>query len=433
MAATPALGAGATGSGPVTEAESPKGPRPAAIEGSQVSSRVGPLARSDAVRFVVLLGAVSLFADLTYEGARSVTGPFLATLGASGFVVGAVAGGGELVGYGVRLVGGRVAERTGRMWAITLGGYAVNLVAVPLLALAGNWPVAAALMIGERVGKGIRVPPRDAMLSHATERTGHGWGFGLHEAMDQLGAVAGPLVVALVVAGGHRYNTGFAVLAVPAVCALAVLVAARRRYPHPRAFAAASDPVPSTEGHVESFWWYLLAAALFAAGFADFSLIAFHFQHSHLISPGGIPVLYALAMAVDGAAALVLGRLFDRVGLIAVAVGATIAAFFAPLAFSHAVAAAVIGVVLWGIGMGSQESIMRAMVAKLVPADRRASAYGLFNAAFGVAWFVGSVLIGVLYDSSRVALIGFSVAVQLLALPFLWRVHRLAQAVPDRG
>src|SRR5437764_8536873 len=187
-----------------------------------------------ALRLVVLLGVLSMLADVTYEGARSITGPFLATLGASGLVVGVVAGFGELAGYLIRLVSGRAATGAGRIWAITLFGYALNLFAVPALALAGNWPAAAALIVLERVGKGARVPPRDAMLSHATQEMGRGWGFGLHEAMDQTGALVGPLLVALVLARHHTDRTAFVLLIVPAVFALAVLLTARAQYPDPR-------------------------------------------------------------------------------------------------------------------------------------------------------------------------------------------------------
>jgi MFS family permease len=228
--------------------------------------------RRAAVRFVVLLGIVSLFADVTYEGARGITGQFLAVLGASGTVVGIVAGFGELIGYGVRLASGRLTDRTGRFWTVTFAGYLVNLVAVPLLALAGNWPAAAALMIAERVGKGVRVPPRDAMLSHASQQVGQGWGFGLHEALDQIGAVLGPLLVAAVVAARHDYRPAFAVLAVPALLALATLAAARVQYPDPRTF---EEPPAVEEEEVgrrlpRVLWLYLAAAGLFAAGFADF-------------------------------------------------------------------------------------------------------------------------------------------------------------------
>ncbi len=206
-----------------------------AVEQQQhLNGRNEAAAQAVALRFVVLLGVVSLFADMTYEGARSTTGPYLAGLGASGLAVGLVAGQGELIGYALRLVSGYVADRTGRYWAVTILGYVLNLIAVPLLALADRWEVAAGLMIAERVGKAIRTPSRDAMLSHATQEVGHGWGFGLHEALDQAGAVLGPLVVAAVLWSGAGYRAGFGILLIPALLALGVLTAAWWQYPHPR-------------------------------------------------------------------------------------------------------------------------------------------------------------------------------------------------------
>ncbi|HEX9371654.1 MAG TPA: MFS transporter, partial [Roseiflexaceae bacterium] len=241
---------------------------------SKLEPRSLDLAKGTALRFVVLLGVVSLFADMTYEGARSITGPYLAVLGASATVVGIVAGFGELIGYGLRLVSGYLSDRTGRYWAITLVGYAVNMLAVPLLALAGNWEIAALLMIAERTGKAIRTPARDAMLSHATSEMGRGWGFGLHEAMDQIGAVLGPLIVAAVLYVRGDYQTGFALLLIPALLALGVLVAARLLYPHPRDLEV-DVPAPATRGFPRVFWLYLAAVALIAAGYADFPLIAY--------------------------------------------------------------------------------------------------------------------------------------------------------------
>jgi len=382
--------------------------------------------RHSAVRFVVLLGVLSLLADTTYEGARSITGPFLAVLGASGAVVGAVAGLGELLGYTVRLGSGRLAQRSGRTWPLTMAGYGVNLLAVPLLALAGSWPAAAVLMVAERIGKGVRVPPRDAMLSHATARIGHGWGFGLHEALDQVGAVAGPLLVALVLATHHGYRAGFALLTIPAALALAALAAARTQYPNPRALEAEPPEEPAAAGLPRVFWLYLAASGLVAAGFADFPLIAFHFQRAGVVTGGAIPVLYAVAMGADGLAALGLGRLFDRVGITALVGAALAAAAFAPLVFYGGAPLAVVGLVLWGLGIASQESVMRAAVATMVPPGRRASAYGSFNAGYGLCWFAGSVLLGVLYDRSLPLLVGFSVAIQLIAVPLLLAVrHRL--------
>jgi len=381
------------------------------------------LSSKSGLKFIVLLGVVSLLADVTYEGARSITGPFLAFLGASGTVVGFTAGFGELVGYGLRLVSGRLADRTGRYWLITVWGYAVNLLAVPLLALAGHWGVAACLMIAERTGKAIRSPARDAMLSHATQSVGRGWGFGLHEAMDQIGAVTGPLIVALVLYLKGGFRMSFAILLVPALLALAVLLAARALYPNPRDLEV-EVPGLATVGYPTYFWIYLAAAGLIAAGFADFPLIAYHFEKTSLASAGWIPVFYAAAMGVDALAALVCGRFFDKKGMAVLAVATILSAFFAPLVFWGRFWVALLGVCLWGIGMGAGESIMRAAVGGMVSADKRGSAYGIFNAGFGLSWFAGSLLMGRLYDRSIPALVAFSVFAQLAAVPILMVVGR---------
>jgi MFS family permease len=382
-----------------------------------------------ALRFVVLLGVVSLFADATYEGARSVTGPFLAILGATGTVVGVVSGFGELIGYGLRLVSGYLSDRTRRYWAVTLAGYALNVLAVPLLALAGRWEAAAALIVAERLGKAIRTPPRDVLLSHAASVIGRGWAFGLHEALDQVGAVAGPLVVAgvLYVHGGYR--RAFAILLVPAVLALACLVAARIRYPEPHGFEA--RPAPTAGGFPRVFWIYLASVACLAAGYADFPLIAFHIKKAAVAGDDWIPVLYAIAMAVDAVAALALGRLFDRRGLSILIVVPLLSCLFAPLAFSRGFGLVLAGTVLWGIGMGAQESIIRAAIALMIPADRRGTAYGTFNSVYGVVWFAGSALMGILYDVSLPALIAFSVASQLVAVPILFAVRHELRAASE--
>ncbi len=369
--------------------------------------------------FVVMLGLVSLLADVTYEGARSITGPFLALLGASGAVVGVVAGLGELVGYGLRLVSGYLADRTGRYWAITLGGYAVNLLAVPLLALAGSWEVAAVLIVAERMGKAIRAPARDAMLSHATSHVGHGWGFGLHEAMDQAGAVLGPLLMAAALAFRQSYRLGFAVLLVPALLALATLALARLRYPTPRDFEEKAATALEDGRFPRRFWLYLAAVALVALGYADFPLIAYHFKQAGVAPDTWIPLLYAVAMGVDALAALLFGRLFDRIGLPVLAGAVLLAAGFTPLVFLGGFEAALAGMALWGIGMGAQESIMRAVIPTMVPPERRGTAYGFFNAGYGLFWFAGSATMGFLYDVSMPALIAFSVTAQLAAVPVL--------------
>jgi predicted MFS family arabinose efflux permease len=374
-----------------------------------------------ALTFVVMLGVVSLLADMTYEGARSITGPFLAVLGASGAAVGVVSGLGELLGYGIRLAAGLLTDQTRKYWTFVFVGYAVNLGAVPLLALAGRWETAALLILMERVGKAIRAPARDAMLSHATQELGHGWGFGLHEALDQIGAVLGPLIVTLVLAVRGSYPMSFAVLAIPAVLALTVLLSIRLRYPRPETLEVGPAPL-APDKLPRAFWIYLAAVACVAAGFADFPLIAFHFQRVGAVPALWVPTLYALAMGVDALAALIFGRLFDRLGLRVLAGVALGAAGFAPLVFLGGSVGAVVGMVLWGAGLGAQESVLRAAVGGMVSAGRRATAYGVLNAGYGLAWFAGSALMGILYDTSIPALVGFSVVVQLLSVPIFWRL-----------
>lgn len=386
-----------------------------------------PALKAAALQFVVLVGIVSLFADMTYEGARSIMGPYLAVLGASATAVGIVAGFGELVGYGLRLVSGRLADLTGKHWPITLAGYAVQMASVPLLALAGRWEVAAGLIILERAGKAVRNPPRDVMLAQATATIGRGWGFGLHEALDQLGALVGPLVVAAVVAARGEYGAAFALLGLPALVTCGLLVVARLRYPRPEHLEPIAAPL-AAQGLARPFWLYVGAAALVAAGFADFSLVAYHFERADTVAPGWIPVFYAVAMAVSGAGSLLFGRLFDRHGLGVLLPLTVVSALFAPLVFLGSADAALLGVALWGLGMGVHESIMAAAVAELVPPGRRGSAYGLFNMAYGVAWFAGSAVIGFLYDTAFPAAIGFCVLTQLAALPLLWAVQRHTRA-----
>jgi MFS family permease len=387
--------------------------------GAAPSALSGLLTPGAALRFVVFLGVVSLLADMTYQGGRSITGPFLAQLGASATVVGVFAGFGELLGYGLRIVSGRLSDRAGNYWRMTTLGYLINLLAIPALALAGSWEMAVVLMMLERTGKAIRKPARDAMLAHATAGIGRGWGFGLHKAMDQTGALLGPLLMAAVIAyTGGSYRTAFALLVAPALLALAVLLAARREYPRPSELEVKRVELDTT-GTSRSYWIYLAASALVACGYADFPLIAYHFAKGDAMPPTWIPLLYALAMGTSAVAAPAAGWLFDRVGVVVIGASVLAAAFFAPLVFLGGPLLAVAGMALWGVGMGVQESIVRAAVADLVPADRRAGAYGIFDTGFGVFWFAGSALMGALYDRSIPALVVFSVAAQLAALPLL--------------
>ena len=378
--------------------------------------------------FIVLMGFVSLFADMTHEGARSVMGPFLALLGASATVVGFVAGFGELVGYTLRLPFGYLTDRTGKYWTITIIGYIINMIAVPLLALAGRWEVAALLIIMERAGKAIRNPVRDAMLSHATLEIGRGWGFGFHEAMDGTGAMLGPLIVTAVLYFKGSYRTGFAALLIPAILTISVLLAARHLYPHPRELESTTTEL-ETKGLSRVYWLYLAAMALNAAGYADFPLIAYHFQKASTVSTDWVPVFYSVAMGLSAVAALIFGRLFDRKGLPILVISVLLSTFFAPLVFLGGFYASLTGMALWGIGMGAHESVMRAAIAGMVPVNKRATAYGIFNTGYGMFWFIGSALMGIFYDFSVPTLIAFSVITQLASVPLLLKVKSVSRTI----
>jgi predicted MFS family arabinose efflux permease len=294
-----------------------------------------------------------------------------------------------------------------------------------LLAFAGSWQGAALLIIVERVGKAIRNPPRDVMLSHAAKEMGCGWGFGVHEALDQSGALFGPLVVATVLAHQGDYRTAFAILVIPAVITYSMLIVARLLYPRPEDLEA-NVPDVHAKGLPRIFWIYLSGAALVAAGFADFQLIAYHFEKADAVKDIWIPVMYSIAMAVSGAGSLLFGRMFDRVGIAILIPLTLISAVFAPLVFLGGFWPVIVGSALWGLGMGVHESIIPAAVATMVPPQRRPSAYGLFTAGYGVAWFIGSALMGVLYDFSINAVVIFCVALQLAAVPIFLKVRKMA-------
>jgi MFS family permease len=384
-----------------------------------------------ALHFVLLFGVVSLFADFAYEGARGVNGPFLALLGASGLAVGVIAGAGELLGYALRLFSGRLVDRTGWYWPMAMLGYLVQMIAVPALALAGSWQLAAALIIVERSGKALRKPATGVMISGAGEHIGQGWAFGLYEGLDQLGALLGPLLVALVLALRHDdYRLAFLWLGVPAVLTLLLVGVARLRYGYAgqvlRHAAATGDG-----RYPPAFWWYLAGAGLVGFGFADYPLIAYHFSRSGSVGAVWVPLLYAAAMAAGGAAALLFGKLYDRRGLVVLLPLTLLVAPFAPLVFFGGFGAALAGSLLWGVGLGVHESIMSAAVAAMVPKARLGGAYGLFTAAFGLAWFAGSAALGALYDVSIHAAVVLAVAAQLLALaPLLLAARRMPSGKP---
>jgi MFS family permease len=378
------------------------------------------------MKFIICLGIVSLFADITYEGARSISGPFLMGLGATAAQVGFVAGFGEFLGYALRLFSGMLADRTRAYWTITIVGYAVNLFAVPLMAFAGNWPMAALLVAAERTAKGLRAPSRDVLLSEAAHRVGRGWGFGLHAAMDQTGAVLGPLFVAWSVARANGYGPALLRLAIPAGCAIGALLIARMF----DITGASAAPVKRNEQALPRvFWIYVMAAGLLAAGYADFPIVAFHFQKTGLVKPAVIPLLYSVAMAANGITAPLFGKLYDRLGLVVLPAGILASMAALPLNFFGGIDSALLGVFCWGTGMGAMDAVLRSGISQIVSMDKRGRAFGLFNAVYGAMWLAGSSTMGLLYERSIVALVILGVVAQVASAAIFFGLRERLRAL----
>ncbi len=380
-------------------------------------------------RFVVAMGFVSMLADVAYEGARSMTGPYLASLGVSAVAVGAITGVGEAIGFAGRLGSGPLADRTRAYWPLLLIGYAMTVVAVPFLGVTSVVWIVAALIFVERAGKAVRRPAKDVILSHATSAIGRGRGFAVHEALDQFGAVLGPLAVAGAFHLTHNYAPTFAILAIPGFVVMVLLLRLRSRVPDPAAYeeipSVAEPPVAPTRTDRRRvarpplgrpFWWYLSFATVTTIGYSTFGVLGFHLARSGLATPAEVAVIYAAAMVVDALAALAVGALFDRVGKRVLLAIPFLAATIPPLAFSGSLVMAVVGVLVWGAVLGIQESVLRAAVADLIPSGRRGTAYGIFAAAIGGAALIGGTLTGALYETSLPLLVAVVAGIQAAAL-----------------
>ena len=388
--------------------------------------------RLTATGFVLAFGAVSMLADMVYEGARAIVGPYLATLGASAALVGLITGAGEAVALVLRLATGPLADKTRRYWTWSLAGYLTTIIAVPLLSAPVDLAQACALVIAERFGKAVRTPARDTMLSHAGGATGRGRAFALHEMLDQTGAMLGPLIAALTIALGN-FRLAFRVLLIPGLGALALLAWLRRKVPNPQAYEASSPAIsparaegaPGPGGLPGRFWRYSLFTALSMLGFSTFGVISYHLEARHVLAPELIPVLYAAAMAAAALTALLAGHAYDRIGVRSVALALPLTAAVPLLAFSAAPVRVWWGGVLWGAVVGLHGSTLRAAVADLAPTARRGLAYGIFGAAYGIAWLCGATAIGALYEHSLHAVVLLAGITQTLALivflPFLRR------------
>ena len=393
---------------------------------------------SQAMLFIIFFGIVSLFSDMTHEGASSIRGAYFTILGASAGAIGFVSGLGELIGYSMRYVFGRIADKRKNYWFMTIFGYVIDVLAVPALALVGEngWIAAAILLIIQRMGKAIKKPAKDTIMSFAASQEGVGKSFGIQEMLDQIGAFLGPVLLYLVMlfkttgTTFEIYSTCFAVLAIPGAITIIMLLVTRRKFPNPENFEPEAKEFVPFEMK-KSFKYYIVGISLFAFGFIDYSLVIMHISRnftsiagglaetSSIINSGTIPLLYAGAMLVDAVAALIFGYMYDKKGVKVLVLSTIISAPFSAFVFmGKSVPMVLVGVVLWGIGMGAQESILKAAVTTMVPKSSRATGYGIFECSFGIFWFLGSWLLGVLYDVSMPVMVVVSVAAQLLAIPF---------------
>ncbi len=387
--------------------------------------------------FIILFGIVSLFSDMTHEGASSIRGAYLSLLGASAATIGFISGLGELVGYSMRYVFGKLTDKSKQYWPMTITGYVLDIIAVPALALVGEhgWIAACVLLVIQRMGKAIKKPAKDTIMSFAASQEGVGKSFGIQEVLDQIGAFIGPVLLYLVMLFKTEgttfeiYSTCFAVLAIPGAITLILLIVTRCKFPNPEHF----EPEPKEYipfKMKKEFILYIAGISLFAFGFIDYTIIIMHVSrtYSHLasglsetsalVSTGSLPLLYAGAMLVDAVAALFFGMMYDKNGVKALVWSTVISAPFAVFVFAFdSVPMLLIGVALWGVGMGAQESILKAAVTSMVPKASRATGYGVFECSFGAFWFLGSWLMGVLYDVSIPAMIAVSVIAQLAAIP----------------
>ena len=387
-----------------------------------------------AFSFVLLMGIVSLFSDMTHEGAASIIGAYLSLAGASAAAVGFVAGIGEFIGYSLRLVTGWLTDKTKKYWPITIIGYIIDCMAIPALALVpkGGWILACLLIVIQRTGKAIKKPAKDTLLSFAASRAGIGKSFAIQEFLDQIGAFLGPVILFLVLTLKKNddlfsvYSVCFAVLALPAIITVVLLFAARHRYPEPEKFEPPDKETQPFRMN-RSFLFYIIAISLFAFGFLNFAVITMHTVKTGLIPADTLPLIYAGAMAVDAFAALFFGWLYDKHGIKVLMLSALAAAPFAVLIFlTEARWALLLGVALWGVGMGAQESILKSAVTSIVPGHNRSSGFGIFQTSFGACMFLGSWFMGYLYDVSLVQMVIFSAGMQLAAIPFFWvsaRIH----------
>lgn len=386
-------------------------------------------ARKRAILLIILFGIISLLGDIIYEGARSVYGPYTKSIGMDIALVGLITGLAEFFGYFLRLVSGYLSDKSKGYWTFTILGYFL-LISVPLMAISTSWQIISVFIIFERIGKAIRSPAKDTLLSSATKHIGTGLGFAIHEAVDQLGAILGPLVFSLILLLTKNlnneiigYRSSFLFMFFPFAILMILVIVSKIKVPNPEKLEIEDENTDTKLS--KTFWLYSAFTILTTMGFISFAILGYYFKEKNILTDAQIPFFYAIAMGVDGITALIIGKIYDKIktkynnskaGLKVLIIIPIITVIIPVLSFSGKIWTAILSIMLWGIVMGCHETIMKSSIADLTHIKKRGTGYGIFNTFYGVSFFIAGTLFGFLYKLNLYVIILSIFILQILSL-----------------
>ncbi|MFN4219890.1 MAG: MFS transporter [bacterium] len=375
---------------------------------------------------LLTLSSVALFSDIVYEGSRSIASPFMYSKEASIIFVSFIAGLGEFINYFFRILFGYLADKTKKYWSFLITGYILTAFSVPLLAFANNYTTVGLLLLTERLGKAIRSPSKDTIISYIGHKYGQGFTFGIHELIDQAGAIIAPLIIGMIlIFSNNNYKTAFLFLTIPGIISLILLFFAKLKFSKIIDNEIIENKKKENNKKTnflknKNFWIYILGMSLFGFGFTNFFLISYHYKSLNIFEPSGIAFLYSIAMLFDGLFAIIIGKLFDNFGIKILILCIFLSLLSTPLLFLSAWNwVIVVAIGLWGIGVAMQESVMKSYISNITSVDERATAFGIFNSIYGISNLVGAAILGYFYKFSVINMILFSVFLQLLGILFL--------------
>ena len=394
------------------------------------------------ITVIIIFGIISLLGDMVYESARSANSQYFNLLGINAAQVGLIFGIGEFLGYFLRLIAGILSDKSGKHWLFIFIGYGM-LIAVPLMGLTMNWDILVILILAERIGKSLRNPAKDTILSAVAEnQVGTGFAFGLQEALDQIGAFTGPLIFTLVFYftaenGVAQYQLGYKLLLIPFIALMFFVTFAYFKTERENLIPSIKRKEFYTENLRPTFWIYTAFTFFCTLGFVNFSVIGYHLKANNLLSDGNITLLYSCAMIVDAITALVIGRAYDQMkkkaktktgGLLVLIAVPFITLLIPFLTLSTSTTMIIIGMIIFGIVIGTHETIMRSAIADIAPFSKRGTGYGIFNTSYGLALLGGAALMGWLYDLNRIGIIiVFTCATQVIALLLYLKMNRMVR------